>query len=213
MKIEVRHQGRPLTLATPMHGLFSVQNCLTATGLALAIGIAPEAIQAGLAISHGAPGRFEPVKAGQNFPIIVDYAHTPDSLLQVLLSARGLAQRRLIVVFGAGGDRDPGKRPLMGQAAARLADEVIVTNDNPRTEDPRKIAEAVAEGVRQAGGSGLRWRIELDRHAAIRAAIAAAGEGDAVVIAGKGHENYQILGTTKIHFDDREEAWAAVREM
>lgn len=212
LKIETRYQGRPLTLCSPMRGLFNVQNCLTAAALALAIGIPEEAVQAGLASTHGAPGRFEPVMAGQAFPVIVDYAHTPDSLLQVLLTARGMARRRLIVVFGAGGDRDPGKRPLMGQAAARLADEVIITNDNPRTEDPKKIAEAVAEGVAQAAGFGLRWKIELDRRAAIRHAIGMATEEDAVVIAGKGHENYQILGTTKIHFDDREEARAALAE-
>lgn len=210
LKIHAVWQERPLVLTSPMHGFFNVQNCLTATGLALAIGIPVEAIQAGLAATHGAPGRFEPVLAGQSFPIIVDYAHTPDSLLQVLLTARGLAQRRLIVVFGAGGDRDPGKRPLMGQAAARLADEVIITNDNPRTEAPGPIAEAIAEGVRQCAPSSLRWQIDLDRHAAIRRAIAQARPGDAVVIAGKGHENYQILGTEKIHFDDREEARAAV---
>jgi UDP-N-acetylmuramoyl-L-alanyl-D-glutamate--2,6-diaminopimelate ligase len=187
-----------------------VQNCLTAAGLALVAGIPLEAVRAGLAATYGAPGRFEPVEAGQPFKIIVDYAHTPDSLLQVLLNARGLVQRRLIVVFGAGGDRDPGKRPLMGQAAARLADEVIVTNDNPRTEDPAKIADAVAKGVEENAGFGLRWKIELDRRQAIREAIGIAAPGDVVVIAGKGHEDYQILGTEKIHFDDREETRAAV---
>jgi UDP-N-acetylmuramyl-tripeptide synthetase len=213
LRIDGTWQGEPIRLHTPMHGLFNVQNCLTAAGLALLGGIPLAAVQAGLASTHGAPGRFEPVKAGQPFPVIVDYAHTPDSLLQILLSARGLVQRRLIVVFGAGGDRDPGKRPLMGQAAARLADEVIVTNDNPRTENPQKIADAVAKGVRENAGSGLHWKIELDRRQAIREAIAMAREGDVVLIAGKGHENYQILGEKKIHFDDREEARAAVAEL
>ena len=142
--------------------------------------------------------------------VIVDYAHTPDALEKLLHNARGLASRRLIVVFGAGGDRDPTKRAPMGRAAARLADVIIVTNDNPRTEKPEPIAAKIAEGIGERGRAGLEWEILLDRRAAIRKAVAMAAPGDAVVIAGKGHEDYQILGKEKTHFDDREEARAAV---
>jgi len=209
MRLDAAYQGRPLAIESPMHGLFNAVNCLTAAGLALAAELPLEAIQAGCAAMPGAPGRFEFIQAGQSFPVIVDYAHTPDSLTQALLYARGFARRHLIAVIGCGGDRDPGKRPLMGRAAARLADEVIVTNDNPRTEEPTAIAEAIVEGIKQGAGAGLQWHVQLDRREAIRQAIARATADDAVIIAGKGHEDYQILGTTKHHFDDREEARAA----
>ncbi len=210
MSIYAHYKGAPLCIETPLVGLFNAVNCLTAAGLALAVGIEPEAIASGLAGFKGAPGRFELVQAGQKFPIIVDYAHTPDSLLQVLLNARGLARRNLIVVFGCGGDRDPGKRPLMGQSAARLANRIIVTNDNPRSEEPGLIAEAIIEGIKGTSHAGLRWEVLLDRREAIREAIAMARPGDVVVIAGKGHEDYQLVAGEKHHFDDREEARAAV---
>jgi UDP-N-acetylmuramoyl-L-alanyl-D-glutamate--2,6-diaminopimelate ligase len=211
MLMDIMAFGKPLRVETPMPGLYNAQNCLLAIGMTLGIGLPVEAIQAGVLNMTGAPGRFEFVHAGQPFPIIIDYAHTPDALLQLLLQARGFAHRKLITIFGCGGDRDPGKRPLMGEAAARLSDEIIVTNDNPRTENPDLIAAAIMEGVQRAPlAYTVKCELELDRRAAIRRAIGRADPKDAVVIAGKGHENYQIFGVTKTHFDDREEAAAAV---
>jgi UDP-N-acetylmuramoyl-L-alanyl-D-glutamate--2,6-diaminopimelate ligase len=210
MRLELNALGRRLTLRTPMLGTFNAANCLTAAALGLAVGIAPEAVAAGIAAMPGAPGRFEFVNAGQPFRVIVDYAHTPDSLRQLLENAREITPGRLIAVFGCGGDRDNTKRAPMGRHAAQLADEIIVTNDNPRTEDPERIFEMISEGVRdglRGGPSGKRpWHKQLDRRAAIEHALSLAREGDTVVIAGKGHEDYQILGKEKIHFDDREVA-------
>ena len=210
MRIDVCYQGEGFSLRTPLRGFYNAQNCIVAAGLALAVGIDFSQIVAGCAALRCVPGRFEPVEAGQDFPIIVDYAHTPDSLLQTLLTARGLATRKLIAVFGCGGDRDPGKRPLMGQAAARLADHIIITNDNPRSEDPALIAEAIERGVRERAMTDVKYEICLDRKTAIERAIAIAKHEDAVIIAGKGHEDYQITGQARVHFDDREVARAAV---
>jgi UDP-N-acetylmuramoyl-tripeptide--D-alanyl-D-alanine ligase len=150
------------------------------------------------------PGRVERVPNDADLDIFVDYAHTPDALYNVLSTLRPLAKRRLICVFGCGGDRDPTKRPRMGAAVAELADLAVVTSDNPRTEDPRAIINQILPGVPRP------FLVEVDRRAAIRAAIVEATPGDIVLIAGKGHEDYQIIGTTKHHFDDREEAAAAV---
>ncbi|MGB5239405.1 MAG: cyanophycin synthetase, partial [Prochlorococcaceae cyanobacterium] len=139
--------------------------------------------------------------------VLVDYAHTPDGLENALAACRPFAQGQLVCVFGCGGDRDRGKRPQMAAIAARLADRVVVTSDNPRTEDPQRILDDVVAGI----PAGTDLLVEVDRAAAIEAAIAAAGPADLVLIAGKGHEDYQILGTTKIHFDDREQAEQALR--
>jgi UDP-N-acetylmuramoyl-L-alanyl-D-glutamate--2,6-diaminopimelate ligase len=208
MTLEVAALGQTLDLRTPMLGTFNAANCLAALALGLAVGIDPKAIAAGIAKMPGAPGRFEFVRAGQPFGVIVDYAHAPDPLEKLLENARALtpAPGRLIVVFGAGGDRDNSKRPMMGEAAARLADVTILTDDNPRTEDREKIAAMVAEGIRAGLRAGHQWHQELDRRRAIEEAIKMAKEGDTVVIAGKGHENYQIVGKEKHHFDDREVA-------
>ncbi|MGI8908851.1 MAG: UDP-N-acetylmuramoyl-L-alanyl-D-glutamate--2,6-diaminopimelate ligase [Candidatus Sumerlaeaceae bacterium] len=187
-------------------GMFNVQNALGAMALAQAVDIPQKAILKGLATLAAVPGRLEQVKAGQPFMVLVDYAHTPDALERVLVNARVMTQRKLIAVFGCGGDRDAGKRPIMGRAAAELADYVIVTNDNPRTEDPEKIADQVMEGVVTIGLPLEHVARILDRKSAIEHALALADEGDVVVIAGKGHEDYQILGHEKIHFDDREVA-------
>jgi UDP-N-acetylmuramoyl-L-alanyl-D-glutamate--2,6-diaminopimelate ligase len=139
--------------------------------------------------------------------VLVDYAHTPDGLNNALAASRPFATGQLICVFGCGGDRDRSKRPQMGAIAARLADQVVVTSDNPRSEDPQQILDDVVAGI----PAGTRLAVEADRARAIAAAIAAAAPGDLVLIAGKGHEDYQILGSTKVHFDDREEAEKALR--
>lgn len=212
MRIDVVYSGEKMFFSTPLHGLFNAMNCLTTISLALAAGIDRAAIERGLAKTGAPPGRFEFVDVGQPFPIIVDYAHTPDSVMQLLLNARGFARRRLIALVGAGGDRDPAKRPLMGQAAGRLAEYVLITNDNPRSEDPQVIAEAVEKGVAEAASPHFtQWEILLDRREAIRKAVMMASENDAIVIAGKGHETYQIIGKDRHHFDDREEARQALR--
>ncbi len=148
------------------------------------------------------PGRFEKIR-GPGFSVIVDYAHTDDALRNLLESAREVCQQRLITVFGCGGDRDRGKRPLMGRVAATLSDVVIVTSDNPRTEAPDKIIENILAGLDPSSRGDVQ--VTVDRRDAIRIGIAQARPGDVVVVAGKGHEDYQILGETRIHFDDREE--------
>jgi UDP-N-acetylmuramoyl-L-alanyl-D-glutamate--2,6-diaminopimelate ligase len=189
----------------PLPGRFNVLNALVALAAARALGVDDATIAAALPGAGGVPGRFEPVDEGQEFAVIVDYSHKPDALDNVLRTARELATRRLIVVVGAGGDRDRGKRPLMGAAAARHADVVVITSDNPRSEDPEAIIAAIAEGASEA------TRI-VDRREAIDHAIGLAGPGDVVVIAGKGHETYQeIAGGVKLPFDDREVAREALR--
>jgi UDP-N-acetylmuramoyl-L-alanyl-D-glutamate--2,6-diaminopimelate ligase len=192
-------------LRTPLPGRFNVLNALVAVAAARALGVDDATIAVALPGAGGVPGRFEPVDIGQEFAVIVDYAHKPDALDNVLRTARELATRHLIVVVGAGGDRDRGKRPLMGAAAARHADTVVITSDNPRSEDPEAIIAAIAEGT---GRDALRI---VDRREAIDHAIGLAGPGDVVVIAGKGHETYQeIAGGVKLPFDDREAAREAL---
>ncbi len=198
-------QGR-LALASPLIGEHNVLNLLGAVGVGLALGLEPPAIGAALGGVRTVPGRFEQVTAGQPFLVVVDYAHTPDALERVLATARKLTRGRLGVVFGCGGDRDRGKRPIMGEIAARLADRAWVTSDNPRSEPPEAIIDEVLVGVRQVPGGPERTARDADRAAAIRAALGWAGAGDAVVIAGKGHETYQLVGTATLDFDDREVA-------
>jgi UDP-N-acetylmuramoyl-L-alanyl-D-glutamate--2,6-diaminopimelate ligase len=184
-------------------GQFNVANALGALAAADALGIGLEAAAAGLEALAGVPGRFERVDAGQSFTVLVDYAHTPDSLDNLLRAARAVTHGRVIVVFGCGGDRDRAKRPLMGEIAGRLADLAVVTSDNPRSEDPAAIVAQVAEGVARGAGPG-GFLVEVDRRAAIRAALALAGPGDAVLLAGKGHEQGQeFAGGHKVPFDDR----------
>jgi len=208
LEISVDYRGQKIELKSPMHGKFNAQNALTATGLALSMGISVEAIQKGVAGFSGAPGRFEVVDGLPGVKVIVDYAHTPDAVIKLLQNARGLAKGRLIAVFGCGGDRDKTKRPIMGKAALELADEAIVTSDNPRTEDPAKIIEDILAGMNERPEKAKR--VIQDRREAIVEAVGSAQPGDVVVIAGKGHEDYQIVGTVKHHFDDREEARKAI---
>jgi UDP-N-acetylmuramoyl-L-alanyl-D-glutamate--2,6-diaminopimelate ligase len=191
---------------TNLVGMFNVHNALGAIGAAMAVGIPRDAILQGLENLSAVPGRLEQVRAGQDFLVLVDYAHTPDALERVLVNSREMAQGKLIAVFGCGGDRDPIKRPIMGRAAAELADYVVVTSDNPRTEDPEKIIDQIMEGVTATALPLENVARVPDRKAAIQHALGLAQRGDVVVIAGKGHEDYQILGHEKIHFDDREVA-------
>ena len=194
----VERAGRPpLAILSPLPGRFNVSNVLGAIACASALGVEDATIVAALASAGRVPGRFEPVDAGQDFAVLVDYAHTPDSLENVLRAARDLAEEgRVLCVFGCGGDRDRGKRPLMGAIAERLSDLAIVTSDNPRSEDPAAIAAQIVTGM-------LRPEVELDRRAAIERAVELAAPGDVVVIAGKGHEQGQELaGGRKVPFDD-----------
>lgn len=202
-----RTRGQSAYVRLALTGRFNVYNSLAALAVGLTEGIALEQAAEGMAATV-VPGRFEPVNAGQEFAVIVDYAHTPDSLENVLRTAKSLTKGRVICVFGAGGDRDKGKRPLMGNVAAALADYVVITSDNPRSEDPVEICRQVAAGAE----NGAPCTVIVDRREAIRHAVACAKPGDLVLIAGKGHETYQEVGGAKLHFDDREEALAAIRE-
>jgi UDP-N-acetylmuramoyl-L-alanyl-D-glutamate--2,6-diaminopimelate ligase len=186
-----------LELNSPLRGRFNVYNVLGAFAAARALGVPEGTAVRAIARAGQVPGRFQPVQEGQDFAVLVDYAHTPDSLEKVLRAARELAEGRLHVVFGCGGDRDRGKRPLMGEIATRLCDRVIVTSDNPRSEDPESIIEAILVGA------GPDADHNPDRREAIEHAISGARRGDVVVIAGKGHEQGQELaGGRKVPFDD-----------
>jgi UDP-N-acetylmuramoyl-L-alanyl-D-glutamate--2,6-diaminopimelate ligase len=207
--LEVSTPAGPLELRSPLAGEHNVENLLCAAGLALAIGLPPHAIEEGLAASSGAPGRLERIE-GEGVTVFVDYAHTDAALAVAIRALRRLGPTRLSVVFGCGGDRDRGKRAPMGEAAA-LADRVIVTSDNPRTEDPEAIVREILVGLRRANHPDVT--VELDRRKAIEIAIEGALPGEAVLIAGKGHEDYQIVGTERRHFDDREEARRVLAEL
>lgn len=195
---------------SPLVGRFNLMNLLQAVGVLLQQQLPLELLLQGLPGFRGVPGRMERVVVGDGAgapAVLVDYAHTPDGLENALAACRPFTRGRLICVFGCGGDRDRSKRPLMGAIAARLADQVVVTSDNPRTEDPQQILADVVAGI----PAGASLQVEGDRATAIAGAVTEARPGDLVLIAGKGHEDYQILGTTKIHFDDREEAEKALR--
>jgi UDP-N-acetylmuramoyl-L-alanyl-D-glutamate--2,6-diaminopimelate ligase len=196
-------------LLSPLVGRPHVYNILTAAGCAHALGLGLEETAAALSKCGGAPGRFERVAHAGDFAVVVDYAHTDDALRNVLRTARDVARGRIVTVFGCGGDRDRTKRAPMGEAASSLSDVVIATSDNPRTEDPEAILRDVEEGLRSTGRPYLTI---VDRREAIRRAVAEARAGDIVVIAGKGHEDYQIVGTERRHFDDREVAREALGE-
>lgn len=194
-------------IGSPLVGRPHVYNMLTATAAALELGYDLDSIVNGLAKCVGAPGRFERVPHEGDFAVVVDYAHTDDALLNTLRTARPLTSGRVITVFGCGGDRDKTKREPMGRVAGENSDVVFITSDNPRTEDPLKIIDAIEVGVK---ATGREFRSISDRRLAIREAIKEARTGDVVIIAGKGHENYQIIGNEKFHFDDREVASEAI---
>jgi UDP-N-acetylmuramoyl-L-alanyl-D-glutamate--2,6-diaminopimelate ligase len=201
-------------VAMRLLGLHNVANALGAVAVAGGLGLPPDTIAAALAEMPCVPGRFEHVDEGQPFQVIVDYAHTEDGLRNVLHAARAICRGRVLTVFGCGGDRDRGKRPKMAATAGNLSDFCILTSDNPRTEDPRQILADAETGLREAGlAAPDYYRVIEDRAEAIGSALRMAGAGDLVMIAGKGHEDYQILGTRRIHFDDREVARNALRQM
>ncbi len=202
-----RFRAGGIDLETRLRGRFNVENVLAAVAIALLLDVPDEAIAAGVAAVDGVPGRFETVEEGQPFTVVVDYSHKPGALENVLRAARDLASGRVLCVFGCGGDRDRGKRPLMGTIAADLADLAIVTSDNPRSEDPLAIIEEVVAGAPD------RLEVEPDRRAAIARAVEAAEDGDVVVIAGKGHEQGQEVAGTVLPFDDREVAREALRSL
>jgi UDP-N-acetylmuramoyl-L-alanyl-D-glutamate--2,6-diaminopimelate ligase len=209
LRFQVETGGSAFPVSSPLCGEINVYNVLAACGAALSIGIAPEAIARGAAACRSVPGRFERVEAGQPFLVVVDYAHTDDALRNAIRVARSLSPRRVITLFGCGGDRDRDKRPLMAMAAASLSDFVVLTSDNPRSEDPLAIITDAMVGL---GRYDTPHLVEPDRERAIRRALEEAGEGDIVLLAGKGHETYQVLKDRTIHFDDREVAARILRE-
>ena len=211
MELTLMHgEKRLFHLHTGITGLFNVHNVLAAVGASLAEQVAATDIAAALTAFTGVPGRFELVREGQDFAVIVDYAHTPDGMENVLRTARAVTKGHIIAVFGCGGDRDRTKRPIMGRIGAEMADIAILTSDNPRTEDPTTIVDEVERGVLPVIGDKPYEKI-VDRRTAIFHAIGRAQAGDTVVILGKGHETYQILKDGTIHFDDREQAREAIR--
>jgi UDP-N-acetylmuramoyl-L-alanyl-D-glutamate--2,6-diaminopimelate ligase len=214
--------GRRFKIASPLIGRYNLYNILAAVAAALSLGITPEKIQSGIEHLGQVPGRMEKVSGPDQPAVFVDYAHTDDALRRVLQNLAAFKQGRLITLFGCGGDRDRGKRPLMAQAAAELSDLVVITSDNPRTEDPLEIIREIEAGLAEttmtkvlpetlkAGDCDRCYAVIPDRGAAIETAIDCAGPSDLVVIAGKGHEDYQILGNRRISFDDRRHAKAAL---
>jgi UDP-N-acetylmuramoyl-L-alanyl-D-glutamate--2,6-diaminopimelate ligase len=205
LSMVVRHVGGRFAVASRLVGRHNLMNVLGACAVGLALGIDGDTIARGVAALAAVPGRLEAVRAGQEFDVLVDYAHTDDALEKVLRLLKPLATGRVFTVFGCGGDRDRTKRPRMGNVAARLSDRVFLTSDNPRSEDPAAIARDVLAGI----PAGCCVEVELDRRVAIEHALADARRGDVVLIAGKGHEDYQIVGQQRFRFDDR----AVAREL
>jgi UDP-N-acetylmuramoyl-L-alanyl-D-glutamate--2,6-diaminopimelate ligase len=202
-KLTLEHRGRRYAVRLPLVGEFQIENALVAAGLAIGTGSEPKAVFENLEFLEGARGRLERVADRNGAPIFVDYAHKPDALAKALQALRPYAKRKLVVVFGAGGDRDAGKRPLMGTIAAENADEIIITDDNPRSENPEMIRSAIlntAKGAKEIG----------DRADAIRTAIASLQPGDALLIAGKGHETGQIVGNSTLPFSDHDAVASAL---
>ncbi len=223
-QVRLSMTGTAFTAATPagtfpvesgLVGEHNVYNMLGAIGVALHAGATCDQVREAVATVGNVPGRFERVVAGQDFTVVVDYAHTEDALLRLLTAAQALKTNRIITVFGCGGDRDRGKRPKMGRAAVERSDVVVLTSDNPRTEDPMAILREVEVGVREAlqRRGQVEYHMIADRREAITTAVRLARAGDIVLIAGKGHEDYQIIGTKKFHFDDREVAREAIQQL
>ncbi|WP_020174750.1 UDP-N-acetylmuramoyl-L-alanyl-D-glutamate--2,6-diaminopimelate ligase [Methyloferula stellata] len=207
--IGVVYDGKTYAVTLPLAGDFQVSNALVAAGLCIATGSPPDEVFAALEHLEGAPGRLELVGRYRDAPVFVDYAHKPDALDKTLRTLRALTAKNLVVVFGCGGDRDMGKRPIMGDVAARLADQVVVTDDNPRSEDPALIRRAILEGA----GAAARIREIGDRAAAIAESIKALQPGDVLLIAGKGHETGQIVGNRTLPFSDADCARAVLKDL
>lgn len=223
-KVRLSMNGSTFSAATPsgtftvesrLVGEHNVYNLLGAIGVALHVGATCDQVREAVERVTNVPGRFERVSAGQDFTVVVDYAHTEDALVRLLTAAQALRTHRIITLFGCGGDRDRGKRPKMGRAAVEYSDVVVLTSDNPRTEDPMAILQEVEVGVREGlqRRSHVEYHLVPDRRDAIGMAMRLARSGDIVLIAGKGHEDYQIIGTKKIHFDDREVAREAIQQL
>ncbi|MGE5417200.1 MAG: UDP-N-acetylmuramoyl-L-alanyl-D-glutamate--2,6-diaminopimelate ligase [Acidobacteriota bacterium] len=208
---DVVYPGGKMCVRLKLAGLFNVYNALASIGFALQEGIAPSKIKKALEKVTGVSGRFESVNEGQEFTVIVDYAHTPDGLENVLRTARQIVEGRMITVFGCGGDRDRKKRPIMGKIAAQLSDFSFVTSDNPRSEEPMAIIEEILVGMKDV--EGAHYAVIPDRRDAIHHAIKMAAKGDIIMIAGKGHEDYQIIKGVTYPFDDRVVACEFLREM
>jgi UDP-N-acetylmuramoyl-L-alanyl-D-glutamate--2,6-diaminopimelate ligase len=209
--VPVSYPGGTLRIQSSLVGRHNLYNLLAAVGAALALSIAPADIVKGIAALEGVPGRFQRVPNGRGFLIVVDYAHTDNALENLLMTAREFKPRRTILVFGAGGDRDRDKRERMGRVAARLADWTVLTSDNPRSEDPEAIIAAIERGFAREGVRA--YEVEPDRRKAIARALATANKGDIVLIAGKGHEDYQIFRDRTVHFSDVEVIEETLREM
>jgi UDP-N-acetylmuramoyl-L-alanyl-D-glutamate--2,6-diaminopimelate ligase len=209
MRCELQTSQGSSEFTSPLVGPPHVYNTLAAVGSGLALGYSLETIVRALAVCTGAPGRFERVPHSGDFAVVIDYAHTDDALLNVLRTARQVTEGRIITVFGCGGDRDRSKRAPMGEAAASLSDIVILTSDNPRTEDPQRILADAEKGLHT---TGKPYKKIADRREAIHEAIFEARSKDLVLIAGKGHEDYQIIGRDVFHFDDKEVAREALTE-
>jgi UDP-N-acetylmuramoyl-L-alanyl-D-glutamate--2,6-diaminopimelate ligase len=208
LRFDVQFGKLRFAVESPLLGKINVYNILAACGAGLSYGIAPETVARGIAGLQAVPGRFERVDEGQPFVVAVDYAHTDDALRNTIAVARGLDPKRIVTLFGCGGDRDRAKRPLMGQAAAEASDFVVLTSDNPRSEDPLAIMNDALVGIRRVD---VPHAIEPDRATAIARALQEAREGDIVILAGKGHETYQVLKDRTIPFDDREVARGVLR--
>lgn len=206
------YKGESYPVQMDITGLFNVYNTLASVGACLMEGISMEDIIEGLRSFRAVPGRFELIEEGQPFAVVVDYAHSPDGLENILKTAQKIVENNILVVFGCGGDRDATKRPIMGSIAAQYGDQIFITSDNPRTEDPESIVRQVEIGVKEGLRAGSIYKTIVDRREAIFEAIKTAQKGDIVIIAGKGHEDYQILKDKTIHFDDREVAREALKE-
>jgi UDP-N-acetylmuramoyl-L-alanyl-D-glutamate--2,6-diaminopimelate ligase len=223
IRAEVWTPAGPVSVRSPMLGEHNLENILVALGCAHALGLDLKAAAAAWETASGSPGRLERIPHPHDVAVLVDYAHTPDALHRVLRTMRGVTPNRLIVVFGAGGDRDRGKRPEMARVGVQGADLCVLTSDNPRSEDPQTILDELEAGAKQAGGERIAssdlvganrgYCVLVERKDAIRAAIGAAGRGDTVLLAGKGHETHQIIGSERTHFDDREEARTAIANL
>jgi UDP-N-acetylmuramoyl-L-alanyl-D-glutamate--2,6-diaminopimelate ligase len=199
LELELMIMGKPISIQSPLVGVFNASNILASALYGFASGIPIECIEEGVERLPGVPGRLERVKSENGTAIFVDYAHTPDALKKVLEMLGRLKKGRLILVFGCGGDRDRSKRPVMGEIASQLADLSFITSDNPRSEDPKSIIDEIKQGFR-----GNSYKVIENRREAINEAVKAAEENDVLLVAGKGHEDYQIIGDKVFHFSDRE---------